>query len=330
MNTITTNEIENIKIGVYKNAAATKRSDIVRLRDYLVSLQDYCKDDVLKLRQINDEREQKEYKKDKLIGVTISALFGENNRTSDNVIQYNNLMCIDVDEEDNKVLFSQYDIEYIKQKIFELNFVYCVSLSCRGKGFYFIVPIPNSRDIDVYYTSMYYHLQKYGINIDKHCKDISRLRFISYDENILIKRDCYIEVFDRISVEQINEKRQELANAHKRISKLKINTHNEQMNYLNRTIEYLINKGFDTGEHWSEWACIGRYFKTFGEEGRLLFHRLSEVSSAYKGYDDVEKNWKRFKQCNSEDEAFGKFYTMVKNIYGENWRKEMQEMEKNK
>jgi hypothetical protein len=300
------------------------------LRDYLVSLQDYCKDDVLKLRQINDEREQKEYKKDNLIGLTISALFGENSRTTDNVIQYNNLMCIDVDEEDNKVLFAQYDIEYIKQKIFELNFVYCVSLSCRGKGFYFIVPIPSSRYINEYYTSMYYHLQKFGINIDKHCKDVSRLRFISYDENILIKRDCEIEVFDRISEEQIDEKRREYANANKRISRMKFNTHNEQMNYLNRTIDYLISKGFDTGEHWSEWATIGKYLKTFGDDGRMLFHRLSEVSSAYKGYDDVEKNWKRFTQCSSEDEAFGKFYTMVKNRYGENWRKEMQAFEKNK
>ena len=320
---ITSNEIDNIKIGVYKNAAATKRSDIIRLRDYLVSLQDYCKDDVLKLRQINDEREQKEYKKNNLIGVTISALFGEDSRTTDNVIQYNNLMCIDVDEEDNKSLFSQYDIEYIKQKIFELNFVYCVSLSCRGKGFYFIVPIPSSRYINEYYTSMYYHLQKFGINIDKHCKDISRLRFISYDENILIKRDCEIEVFDRISEEQIDEKRRECANASKRISRMKFNSRNKQMNDLYHAIDILISKGFDTGEHWDRWATIGTYLKTIGDEGRILFHKLSEVSSGYKGYNDVEKNWKRFKQCNSEDEAFGKFFGMMRNIYGANWRNEM-------
>jgi hypothetical protein len=323
--TITTNELDNINIGVYKNAKTTKRSDIVRLIDFLLPVQNYIKDVISELRQIPDEKQQKEYKMNNLIGVTISALLGEN-RTTNNVIQYNNIMCIDVDEEDNKVLFAKYDIEYVKQKIFELNFVYCVCLSCRGKGFYFIVPIPDSKDINVYYTSMYYKLKKYGINIDRHCKDITRIRFGSYDKNILIKRDSEIEVFEEVSEEQINEKKRELLKTQRRISKIQYDSHNEQLKYLAQTIDYLIHKGFDTGEHWAEWATIGKYLKTLGDDGRIMFHRLSEVSSGYNGYDDVEKNWNRFDKCKSEDEALGKFYTMVKNKYGENWRKEMQDL----
>ena len=323
--TITTNELDNIQIGVYKNAKSTKRGDIIRLIDFLLPLQNYIKDNITELRNINDEKQQKEYKMNNLIGVTMSALLGEN-RTTNNVIQHNNIMCIDVDEEDNKVLFSKYDIKYIKQQIFNLPYVYCVCLSCRGKGFYFIVPIPDSKDIDVYYTSMYYKLKKYGINIDKHCKDITRIRFGSYDENILIKRDCEVEVFEEISEEQIKEKRAELMNAKRRTLKIQHRTHNEQMQYLEKTIDYLISKGFDTGEHWAEWATIGKYLKTLGNDGRMLFHRLSEVSKGYKGYDDVEKNWNRFEICKSEDEAFGKFYTMVKNKYGDKWRNEMEKL----
>ena len=174
---------------------------------------------------------------------------------------------------------------------------------------------------------MYYKLKKYGIVIDKHCKDVTRIRFGSYDDNILIKKDCEIEVFDEISEEQINEKKIELEKAKRIMLQRKIQSHDEQLNYLERTIDYLIHKGFNTGEHWAEWATVGKYLKTFGEDGKLLFHRLSEVSSGYKSYEDVEKNWKRFIQCQSEDEAIGKFYTMVRNIYGNNWRKEMNEME---
>lgn len=322
---ITTNELENICIGFYKNAKTTKRSDIVRLIDFLVSVQNNLKDTILELRNIKDEKLQKEYKMNNLIGVTMSAVLGES-RTMNNVVQYNNIMCIDVDEEDNKVLFSKYDIEFIKKKIFELNFVYSVSLSCRGKGFYFIVPIPDSKYIDFYYTSMYYKLRQYGINIDKHCKDVTRIRFGSYDENILIKKDCEIKVFDEISEEQINEKKAELFNTQRRIRRIKHHSHNDQIKYLEQTVDYLINKGFNTGEHWAEWATVGKYLKTLGEDGRILFHRLSEVSSGYKNYDDVEKNWKRFNQCTSEDEAFGKFYTMVRNIYGEKWRDELKNM----
>lgn len=323
--TITTYELENIHIGFYKNAKTTNRSDIVRLIDFLVPVQNHIKDTILKLRSITDEKQQKEFKKNNLFGVTMSALLGDS-RTTSNVVQYNNIMCIDVDEEDNKVFFSKYDIEYIKQQIFELDFVYSVCLSCRGKGFYFIVPIPDSKDIDTYYTSMYYKLKKYGINIDKHCKDVTRIRFGSYDENIMIKKDCEIKVFDEVSEEQINEKKAELLNAQRRKLKIRYLTYNEQIKYLEKTVDYLISKGFDTGEHWAGWATVGKYLKTLGEDGRILFHRLSEASSGYKSYEDVEKNWKRFNQCQNEDEALGKFYAMVKNIYGDKWREEMRKM----
>jgi hypothetical protein len=173
---------------------------------------------------------------------------------------------------------------------------------------------------------MYYKLKKYGINIDKHCKDITRLRFSSYDENIMIKRDCDIEVFDEISEEQINEKKKELENAKRIILKKKCQSRDEQIKFLEKTIDYLIYKGYDTGKHWSEWATVGKYLKTLGNDGRIMFHRLSEVSSGYKGSSDVDKNWERFHQCVSEEEAFGKFYTMVRNLYGDKWREEMKQI----
>ena len=322
---ISANELDNIKVGVYRDSKSTKKIDDIRLIEFLLPVQNYIKDTILNLRSIKDEKKQKEFKMNNLIGVTMSALLGES-RTTNNIIQYNNIMCVDVDEEDNKELFAKYNIEEIKKAIFDLNFVYCVCSSCRGKGFYFIVPIPDSKDIGVYYTSMYYKLKKYGINIDKHCKDITRIRFGSYDDNILIKRDCEIEVFEEISEEQINEKKAELERAKRIILKNKHQSHDEQIKYLNRTIDFLIKKGFDTGKHWAEWATIGKYLKTIGSDGKRLFHKLSAVSSGYKGVDDVEKNWQRFDVCSSEDEAMGKFYTMVKNKYGADWRKEMKEM----
>ena len=131
--TITTNELDNIQIGLYKNAKSTKRSDIIRLIEFLLPLQNYDKnkDVILELRGIEDKEQQKEYKMNNLIGATISGLFGES-RNANNTIQLNNIMCVDVDEADNEELFAKYDIEDIKRIIFEFGFVYCVCLSCRG------------------------------------------------------------------------------------------------------------------------------------------------------------------------------------------------------
>ncbi len=320
--TISTKEIEDIKIGVYRNVKDKTKHCTITLKDFLYTIQNNNKELILKLRSIEDEKLQKEYKTNNIIGVTLSGVFGDS-RTKENVLLYNNIMCIDVDEEDNKELFSQYNVDFIKEKIFELDFVYSVCLSCRGKGFYFIVPIPDSKDIDIYYTSMYYKLRKFGINIDKHCKDISRLRFCSYDDKMLVKKDCSITIFEEVSEEQIEEKRRELENIQKQTFSKRTVKYNDKYEYLKRTVNYLILKGFDTGEHWSEWATVGKYLKTFGDFGKELFHKISQNSSGYKGYNDVEKNWLRFKQCKSEDEGYGKFYTMVKNIYGDDWRTEM-------
>ena len=41
--TINTNELDNIQIGLYKNAKTTKRSDVIRLIDFLLPLQKYDK-----------------------------------------------------------------------------------------------------------------------------------------------------------------------------------------------------------------------------------------------------------------------------------------------
>ena len=84
--TITTYELENIHIGFYKNAKTTNRSDIVRLIDFLVPVQNHIKDTILKLRSITDEKQQKVFKKNNLFGVTMSALLGDS-RTTNNVVQ---------------------------------------------------------------------------------------------------------------------------------------------------------------------------------------------------------------------------------------------------
>lgn len=320
---ITTKEIDNMNIGLYKNARCTKASDIMKLYTYLHDLQSYekTKETIMTLRAIDDEEAQKKYKQNNVIGATISGVFGES-RCKNQIIETNNIMCVDVDEADNKELFKQYGVEEIKRRIFEeFDFVYAVCLSCRGKGFFFIVPIPDVKYINELYTGMYYKLKSYGITIDKHCKDISRLRFISYDPNILIKRDCQIKVFDYIDETQINEiKRQQTLRI---INKINKKTRNDEINYLAKTVDWLISIHYDCGEHWCDWAPIGSYFKTLGEEGRQLFLKLSSNMSGFKGEDDFEKSWKRFRTLSNENEALGKFYTMVKNIYGPDWRKEI-------
>lgn len=319
---ITTKEIENTNIGIYRNARCIKCDHIRTLGEFIetVKSNDTIKKIITTLREIKDEDEQKSFKMNNLIGVTMSAIYGES-RQQDQLIMKNNIMCVDVDYADNKELFDNKGVEKIKEMIFNLPYVYCVCLSCRGNGFFFIVAIPDVNFIGDLYTGMYFKMKEYGINIDKHCKDISRLRFISYDPNLLVKEDQEIEVFDYIDESQVDELHKK-AEQLKRISNYSVKTFNDELKQLEKVVNWLIRIHFDCGDHWASWATIGKYFKTLGDDGRALFHKLSENMSGYKGYDDVEKHWDRFRECGTTNEALGKFYTMIKNKYGPKWRDE--------
>ncbi len=320
---IKTDEIKNTKVTIYKNAKSDIKDEI-KLIDFLLPLQQFSKDKIIELRNIKDVNKQKEYKSQNLIGVTISAICGNSRRQKD-IVKYNNIMCVDIDEEDNKYLFQKYGVDEIKKCLFdEFKFIYSACLSCRGKGFYLIIPIPDAKDIEIYYKSIYYKLKEYNIIIDEKCKDVTRLRFISYDENILIRNTEFMDVYDEINIKQIEEIRKQKLNESKKISTNYSLTYNEQIQQLKNTVEYIVKfKGFDVGEKWSNWAVIGGYFKSLGEDGRLLFHYISENSKGYKGYDDVEKNWKRFRYDNNVNLSLAKFYKTLNNLYGNGWQKEM-------
>ena len=93
------------------------------------------------------------------------------------LITHSGFLAIDIDDVD----ITEY-VEKLK------NDTHCTGLfkSISGNGLCFVMPIDPDKHLDAFLGAEKYFFENYGIVIDKSCKDVSRLRYVSYDP------DCFI------------------------------------------------------------------------------------------------------------------------------------------
>lgn len=140
------------------------------------------KDTIDNIRATNDQNEKDNLKK-QLPAVTVSGLF-ENGRKKENLIAYSGLIQIDIDKVGN--LSEQRDL------LEKDKYTYALFISPSGNGLKLIVKI--SEDIKNHQNSFLalekYYKEKYKLQIDKSCKDVTRLMFLSYDNSLFTNENA--------------------------------------------------------------------------------------------------------------------------------------------
>src|SRR4051794_39915020 len=91
---------------------------------------DQLKEEVIKLRAVPDEAEQKEMKKN-FPAVTVSGLFSERNKKA--LIKRSGLIAIDIDWKDNKHLKNY---KQLRNELKKIQYVAYCAESIRGTGYY--------------------------------------------------------------------------------------------------------------------------------------------------------------------------------------------------
>ena len=138
--------------------------------------------------QVNDVdyKIQKAVLKSKLQCFAPSALL--RSRAKGNIIEINRtgIMQLDFDYAD----IQDYDIEELKQCVFNLTFICFCGLSCSGKGFYALALIAKPERINEYASHCFKVFQQYGIKPDtSKGRNVNDLRYLSYDANMLIREE---------------------------------------------------------------------------------------------------------------------------------------------
>ncbi|SIT08952.1 BT4734/BF3469 family protein [Chryseobacterium gambrini] len=130
--------------------------------------------------------------KKRLPAVTFCATF-KNNRIKANLIKYNNVIVIDIDKLDNEEIIKNYT------NLYNDKFIHSFWKSPSNKGYKGLVFLNyniefSKYDIDFLHKTAFLKLskyfdEKYNIILDKSGNDITRLCFMSSDQNIIIKEE---------------------------------------------------------------------------------------------------------------------------------------------
>ena len=185
----------NSKISLYKRVNETK-SQTITLDDWLNKVTPAAKKVVTDIRfaNVSAPKAAKVMKTMNLPCCTISGVF-EGDRKADKVTVMNPIICVDID-----VLPEGMTLNTLKKKVFELPYVFYVSLSVRGEGIFALIHYNMEKDFLTTFKSIQYDFKCMGIEIDKACKDICRLRFVSWDAEPLEKEE--VEMYDGEYLEQ--------------------------------------------------------------------------------------------------------------------------------
>lgn len=130
--------------------------------------------------------------KSNLVGFTTSGTFGTA-RTKENITSYSKMICLDFDKLDHQ------ELQEILTIIKICNYTHVSFISPSGNGIKVIVKVNCDADghEEAYIQVAEHYKSITGIDYDKKCKDITRLCFISYDENIYVNNNS--EIFNPIS-----------------------------------------------------------------------------------------------------------------------------------
>jgi hypothetical protein len=140
------------------------------------------KDKVERLRSLPIE----EYKKQKLFlpAVTFSGIF--NQRLDKQVAEYSRLMIIDIDNLESELLIN------LSSLLKDDEYTYAMFISPSGNGLKVLFKLTNDNPDrhKAYFSAIQKHFEEnYAVLIDKSGKNISRLCFVSYDEELYINEN---------------------------------------------------------------------------------------------------------------------------------------------
>lgn len=232
------------------------------------------------VRAETDKAKRTELKKG-LPCATISGTFRK--REVSGLLEYNGLLCIDFDEADNP----GQSPEEIKVTLAEFDEVAYAATSVGGKGVFAIIqtnntdPKQHSRLCDFMRTAFL------GASLvsDPSCKDISRLRYASYDPEAHYNEHAGIFDAKKYLAQVIEAERLKIKNAPS------VTTSSERTrNSVEAYLELQASHRRDVTTPYQNWLRVGfALIQEFGSEGETYFHRASQFHPDYDYHKTAAK-----------------------------------------
>lgn len=297
-------EYKKISVSLFSSHSANKPCGSINIWGWLLIEPD-CLQVINQIRSITDKETIRQLKS-KLPCVTMSGTFSE--RNSGKLIEHSRLICIDIDGKDNPHIT---DMEDLKRTLSELPYVLYCGLSVSGRGVFCLIPIADPNKHRQHFYSLEKDFQEMDITIDSSCKDITRLRYRSYDPKPVINinaavYDKYIESSNvtRMPRKAQNKTATRVSNVtdiqHEEESTMSIEDYflkpmvdvnsNKPIKVMAKSakdkifefVDYIDGENVDITEICDDWIAICIIMaKILGEDGRTLFQKISRFFDKY-------------------------------------------------
>lgn len=290
----------DVEVSCYKGASDNIGSPI-NLKDFLFTgrFKGVAED----IRQKATPEERHEYKKGKvheIPAITISGLFSV--RDSKSLISPSGLMCIDIDHKDN----TPETMAKVPSILKSLPYVCYSAKSISGDGYFAIIPLENPKHFRQHYNALEEEMKSYGIVIDKSCKDITRLRFATYDDEYYYNPSAssfYLEVDTTQPLDRKQSKQFVSSSTHSDEDRVK------------SEVEFLKNNSISLPDDYDTWFKLAMSLNSsLGEKGRKYFHELSSLSNKYDKYECDNQYDEVINHYSGDNEvSLGTFFHIVNN-----------------
>lgn len=291
------------KISLYRSAKDRDGIGVMSLHDFLFG--GMWREPVMALRGLISRFGEKEAKamdeyqqrKKSLPGATISGVFSR--RKGDCLVRHSGYIALDIDHGDNMGISDWNNIGMVLRYRPE---VACYMHSCSGTGLFAIVRLAYPEKHKEQFQALYDDYKSLGINLDKACSDITRIRFASYDEhpyvnpNAVAYRGLYVPQVRRVPVAYQSR------------------TQADEVAFIDKLVTRLERDHAAVADDYETWYRVGFCFASLGDGiGRSFFHRYSALSSKYNAVE-CDKKFNELLRTRSKATIAG-FVSLVANLY---------------
>ena len=213
------------------------------------------------LRSIDDPKEQKKFKAEKLPFATFGGTFSY--RNAEGLIQRSGLLCFDFDHLD-----ADDEVARVRRLLTADPCLETVLLftSPRGKGVKWVTyaDLENGSHEECYQAVADYLQRTYGLQADPSPKNVASACFLCYDPDL-------VSCLDQPRLPEAEP--------------------DEAKRMVRDVADLLVAKGVDITASYEDWLRLAfALANTLGEEGRAIFHNLSRANSGYD-YGECDKKY---------------------------------------
>lgn len=160
------------KVSYYKNVYETKQTNELELDEILLDIKNGKWDKHFLGISSEPDKEKRQELKKAVPCFTCSGIF-PNERKDKDIKEHSGYIICDVDDVE--------DVNSVKRTLASDKYVYSCFVSISGRGVCFIVKIDGKKHQDAFDGLMEYFYNNYQIRLDPSGRNVSRLRFVSFD-----------------------------------------------------------------------------------------------------------------------------------------------------